>query len=193
MRVCVVYSNKTLIIITITTTTKIIIITLKGTIRCFFYNLLTAPQTVSNTYTQAARAQSCATHCALIKCNMLCATWYEGTAQLLNLTVLITPILPFFSSECNHEPGKRQYPDKTADDDSQKIPHTTFDKIKAPSETGTLTLALVTGQESRRAHHYTKHPTQTLVCVCECMHTCVCVCVYACVCVCVCVCVCTCV
>ena len=27
-----------------------------------FYNLLTAPRTVSNTYTQVARAQSCANH-----------------------------------------------------------------------------------------------------------------------------------
>ena len=37
----------------------IIIIALKGTIRDF-YNLLTAPQTVSNRYTQVAWVQSCA-------------------------------------------------------------------------------------------------------------------------------------
>ena len=30
----------------------------------------------------------CATHRALITCNLQCATWYEGTAQLLSLTEL---------------------------------------------------------------------------------------------------------
>ena len=39
----------------------IIIIAFKGAIRDF-YNLLTAPRTVSNTYAQVARAQSCANH-----------------------------------------------------------------------------------------------------------------------------------
>ena len=29
--------------------------------------------------------KSCATHRALITCNQQCATWYEGTAQLLSL------------------------------------------------------------------------------------------------------------
>ena len=37
------------------------IIALKGANRDF-YNLLTAPRTVSNTYAQVARAQSCANH-----------------------------------------------------------------------------------------------------------------------------------
>ena len=40
----------------------IIIIAFKGAIRDFFYDLLTAPRTVSNTYAQVARAQSCANH-----------------------------------------------------------------------------------------------------------------------------------
>ena len=40
----------------------IIIIAIKGAIRDFFYNLLTAPRTVSNTNAQVARAQSCANH-----------------------------------------------------------------------------------------------------------------------------------
>ena len=54
----------------------------------FLYNLLTAPQTVSNTYAQVARAQSCANHvqhiehCLSRASVMLRATWYEGTAQL---------------------------------------------------------------------------------------------------------------
>ena len=58
-----------------------------------FYNLLTVPRTVSNTYAQVARAQLCVNHvqhierlsCASV---MLRATWYEGTAQLFSLTEL---------------------------------------------------------------------------------------------------------
>ena len=63
------------------------IITWKGASRDF-YNLLTAPWTVFNMYAQVAKVQSCATHWVLIMCNMLCAMWYEGTAQLLSLTEL---------------------------------------------------------------------------------------------------------
>ena len=44
----------------------IIIIVLKGTIQDF-YNLLTAPRTVCNTYDQVARAQSCANHVQHVK------------------------------------------------------------------------------------------------------------------------------
>ena len=59
----------------------------------FFYNLHTAPRTVSNTYAQVARAQSCANHVQHIErlsraSVMLRATWCEGTAQLLSLTEL---------------------------------------------------------------------------------------------------------
>ena len=57
-----------------------IIITLKGAIRDF-YNFLTAPRTVSNTYANMCKSR--ATHRALITCNLQCATWYEGTVQLL--------------------------------------------------------------------------------------------------------------
>ena len=46
-----------------------------------FYNLLTAPPTVSNTYTQVARLQSCATHQALIMCNMSCIMWYRSATK----------------------------------------------------------------------------------------------------------------
>ena len=62
----------------------LIIIALKGAFRDF-YNLLTAPRTVSNTHAQAVRAQSCATRIALITCNMSNVTRYDGTAQLLSL------------------------------------------------------------------------------------------------------------
>ena len=68
---------------------KIIVIALKGAIHDF-YNLLIAPRTVSNMYTQVAWAQllhkSHATHRVLIMCHMLCATWYKKAAQLLSLT-----------------------------------------------------------------------------------------------------------
>ena len=36
----------------------------------------------------AIMCKSCATHRTLITCNLQCATWYEGTAQLLSLTEL---------------------------------------------------------------------------------------------------------
>ena len=67
----------------------------------FFYNLLTAPRTVSNTNAQVARAQSYANHMQHIKrlsrANvMLRATWYEGTAQLLSLTELKSHLFEFY-------------------------------------------------------------------------------------------------
>ena len=40
----------------------IIIIAFKGKKSRFFYNLLTTPRTISNTYAQVARAQSCESH-----------------------------------------------------------------------------------------------------------------------------------
>ena len=57
----------------------------------FFYNLLTAPRTVSNMYAQVARAQPCANHVQHIErlsraSVMLRATWYDGTAELLSST-----------------------------------------------------------------------------------------------------------
>ena len=56
--------------------TIIIIIIVSKALFEIFYNLLTAPRPVSNTYAQVARAQSCAkscaTHRALIMCNMSC-------------------------------------------------------------------------------------------------------------------------
>ena len=71
--------------ITTTTTTTMIIIVLKGAVRDF-YNLLTAPRTVSNTYAQVARSKSCANHQQhierLSRANMSCFTWYEETAEL---------------------------------------------------------------------------------------------------------------
>ena len=62
-----------------------------------FNKLFTAPKTVSNTYTQVAWAQSCANyiqHMVPIICNMLWATWYVRTAQLLSLTGLKSHLFP---------------------------------------------------------------------------------------------------
>ena len=51
------------VVVVVVVVVKVIIITaFKGVIRYFFYNLLTAPRTVSNTYAQVAWAQSCANH-----------------------------------------------------------------------------------------------------------------------------------
>ena len=64
----------------------IIIIALKGAIRDF-YNLLTAPRTVSNTYAQVAPGaivcESRATHRALVTCNLQCASWNEGDSSAI--------------------------------------------------------------------------------------------------------------
>ena len=76
---------------------------------------------------------------------LLRATWYEGTAQLLNLTefeiafmcsfiLLAGPIKPM------QEGRKPSYPEKTPDDELQKMPHTESAKIQAPSETDVLTV-----------------------------------------------------
>ena len=69
------------------------IITFKGVPLDFFYfyNLLKAPRSVSNTYTQVARAQSFANHVQHIarfhlRHVVLRSTWYEGAAHLLSLT-----------------------------------------------------------------------------------------------------------
>ena len=73
--------------------TIIMIITLKGAIRVGFF--LQSPhcaanclQHVRSSGSGAIVCKSRATHPALITCNMQCATWYEGTAQLLSLTEL---------------------------------------------------------------------------------------------------------
>ena len=63
----------------------------KALFKILFYNLLTAPRTVSNMYAQVARAQRCENHVQHIErlaraSVMLRATWYEGTAPLLSLT-----------------------------------------------------------------------------------------------------------
>ena len=104
-----------------------------------FYNLLTAPRTVSNTYAQVARAQSCTNHVQHIKrpsraSVMLRATWYEGTAQLLSLTELKSHLLELcfigWTIKPMEEGRKPEYPEKTPGNELQKMPHTTARRFK---------------------------------------------------------------
>ena len=68
------------------------IIALKMRKSRFFFNLLIAPRTVSDTYGStgqgAIACKSRAAHRALVTCNM-CTTWSEGTARLFSLTEFI--------------------------------------------------------------------------------------------------------
>ena len=97
-----------------------------------FYNLLTAPWTVSNTYAQVVWAQSCANHVQHIErfsraSVMLRATWYEGTAQLLSLTELKSHLFELYFIGWTIKPmkeGKKpEYPDKTPGDELKKKRH----------------------------------------------------------------------
>ena len=104
-----------------------------------FYNLLTAPRTVSNTYAQVARAQSCANHVQHIErlsraSVMLRATWYEGTAQLLSLTKLKSHLFELYFIGWIIKPMKEgrkpEYPEKTPGDELKKMPHTKARRFK---------------------------------------------------------------
>ena len=87
-----------MIIITTTTTTTttttiiiIIIIVLKGANRDFLQSPHCAANRLQHIRSSGPGIIVCksrATHQALITCYMSCATWYEGTAQLLSLTEL---------------------------------------------------------------------------------------------------------
>ena len=70
--------------------------------------------------------KSRAAHGALIMRNISCATWYEGTAQLLSLTELKSQLfeLYFIAWTINRmkEGRNPEYPEKTPEDELQKIP-----------------------------------------------------------------------
>ena len=75
-------------------------IALKGENRDFF---LQSPHCAPNCLKHvrssgpgAIVCKSCATHRALITCNMSCATWYEGTVQLSSLTEFNSHFFFFF-------------------------------------------------------------------------------------------------
>ena len=77
------------------------------------------------------------------------ATWYEGTALLLNLTEFeIAFILAFFigwTIKPMKEGRKPEYPEKNPDDELPENATCLSARIQAPSETGTRTMALVAG------------------------------------------------
>ena len=67
-------------------------------------------------------------------CNMSCATWYKGTAQLLSLTEFKPHLylLYFIGSTIKlmKEGRKPEYPEKTPGDELHKMPHTEARKFK---------------------------------------------------------------
>ena len=77
------------------------IMTLKGILSCFF---LHSPHCAVNClqYLVTLKWPLCnhlqiTTYLVFLVCHMLCAMWYEGTAQLLSLTVEIKFTLALFS------------------------------------------------------------------------------------------------
>ena len=91
----------------------------------FFYNLVTVPWTVSNTYAQVAGAKPCANHVQHIErlshaSVMLRTTWYKGTAQLLSLTELKSHLFEHYFIGWTIKPMKEgrkpEYPEKTPGD-----------------------------------------------------------------------------
>ena len=77
-----------------------------------FYNFLTARWTVSNMYAQVAKAQSCANHLQYIECLSLT----ELKSHLFELYFIGWTIKPM------EEGRKLEYPEKTPDDELQKMP-----------------------------------------------------------------------
>ena len=92
-------TTTTIIIIIITTTTTttttiiIIIIAMKKRLLQSPHCAKNCLQHVRSSGQGAIVCKSRVTHRALITCNMSCATWYEGTAQLLSLTELTLHLL----------------------------------------------------------------------------------------------------
>ena len=94
-----------------------------------FYNLLTAPRTVYNMYAQVARAQSRATHRALIRatCPITChVVRGDSSAIKFEFNSLFFSFLFSFIllTEPLKEGRKPEYQEKTPGDELQKMPHT---------------------------------------------------------------------
>ena len=100
----------------------------------------------------------CSTSSAYRVQHVLCATWYEGTAQLLNLTELKLNLFEiyFIDWTINDDGGEetgvpRENPWRWA---SENVTSYSL-KIQAPSKTRIRTITLVAGSESRHANRYT--------------------------------------
>ena len=76
----------------------------------------------------AIMCKSCATHWAFIVCNILCTTWYKGTAEPVGLTEMKLHLFLLNFIGLHHsqmqERRKSEYSGKTPDDQLQKMPHT---------------------------------------------------------------------
>ena len=113
----------------------------------FFYNLLTAPQTISNMYTLVAWAQS---HRAMITCNILChmpdgmkgqlscQIWQSWNCIYFSFILLAEPLNDEGGEETGVPGGN---PRRRASENATYWSR----KIQAPTETRTRILALMTG------------------------------------------------
>ena len=99
------------------------VIASKGAIRDF-YNLprcaANCLQHVRSSGQSAIVCESRATHHALITCNMSCATWFEGTAQLLSLNHLYFSLVYCLKPLTDEGGVKPEYPEKTPVDELQR-------------------------------------------------------------------------
>ena len=70
---------------------------------------------------------------------ILCATWYEGTAQLLSLTELKSHLFELYFVgwiiKLMKEGRKPEYPEKTPGDELQKMPHTKARRFNSKRDT----------------------------------------------------------
>ena len=105
----------------------------------FFYNLLTAPQTISNTHNQVARVQSCANHVQHIErlsratCCVTCHLVRRDNSAIKFDRVDIAFICAYFVGwiiKPMKEGRKPEYPEKTPGDELQKTPHSTARRFK---------------------------------------------------------------
>ena len=135
----------------IMTITKLI--ALKGAVQDFFYNLLTAPRTVSNTYALVGRTQSGTNHVQHIeRLSRATCRVPRGTKgqlmQLLNLTELKSHLFSLYLNGLTMNRSRRggnwSTRRKPLTKSFRKC-HVLSQKIQAPSETRTRTLALVAG------------------------------------------------
>ena len=99
---------------------------------CFVLFILQSPHCAANCLQQVARANrvqiTCNTSSAYhVQHGVFCATWYEGTAQLLSLTEMKSHRFELYfigwTIKPMNEGRKPQYLEKTPGDELQKIPH----------------------------------------------------------------------
>ena len=78
-----------IVVVVVVVVEVVIVIALEGAIRDFLKSPHCATNCLQHVHSSGPGAIVCelrATHRTIIKCNLQCATWYEGTARLLSLT-----------------------------------------------------------------------------------------------------------